>query len=866
MRWIRSTRNGHELFHVAPKCLLVLAVMILFSVKGYATNGTFYFDIPSQKVQSALDTFVEQTNISLVSSLEGLSHLKTNTISGDYTPDQALDMLLKDTGLVFEQAGEGTMAIRKDPHRAQEGLEHEANAKPNNDHKQVFVENGEPDRVIDQSEQAQAGEQAVERKRNQTEDYVLEDTIVTATKTGETRLQSTPIAISTFDGEALRASALDRFEDITMYVPSFSMYSEWQLKTPYIRGIGNTNALAGASPTVQVYIDDVPMARSSGFLVGLFDMERIEILRGPQGTLYGRNVTGGALRLFSKSPTDELSGKASIEAGDYKMFGFRGSLSGPLVKNKVKGHVAIAHSQHGPYVDNVAPGFEDWDFQDQHYSAARGALELTPTDKIDITFRADYYTEDDNPTPPFKYIVNDPATIAAGVLDLAGDVSKAEGNWDNVLDLDQYGVSAHVTVKLPHEMELKSITGWRKTEYDKRSEADGWGDIPSLGNLHTEESYLQEQFSQEFNLSGQWSRLKWFTGLFLYKDRDNHNLWYDYSISVAAWGIPYEFYAKAKVDIKDTYGLFGHGTYALTDRLSVSAGLRYSKEKKSIDYWQDDLYGWSLDSLQAEESWDSVTPKFGIDYRLNDDIFLYGSVANGFTSGGFNSAGVQPAFDQEDIWAYEVGAKTDWFANRLRFNTTVFHYDYDDLQVQIWNGIIARIDNAAKAEVNGVEVEVMARPVDGLTLNAALTYLDSEYKEYTAIDQFTGNTYVQDGKRMTNAPEWAYSVGANYVFPLSDYGFVTLNCQYNWKDEKKLSATDRPPSDIIPDYGLIDAFIAFETTDGTWRFDIFGKNLADEEYPIFKYTPVDQGTYWSYKGMYGTPQTLGARLTYRFGG
>jgi len=248
-----------------------------------------------------------------------------------------------------------------------------------------------------------------------------------------------------------------------------------------------------------------------------------------------------------------------------------------------------------------------------------------------------------------------------------------------------------------------------------------------------------------------------------------------------------------------------------------------------------------------EDSWAEVTPKFGAEYRFTDDVFFYGTISKGFKSGGFNGTGIQPSFDPEIIWAYEVGAKTEWFDNRLRANVALFYYDYSDMQVWAFTETpgVTEIRNAAESEIKGFELELLARPVPPLTLSAGISYLDAAYED------------------LMYAPEWQFNATAQYVFSLSDYGFVTFSGGYSWQDD---APTD-PIGDAlrrIDNYGVFNALASFETADGKWRFDLYGKNLANEEYFTQLWAGATAVGILDY-GQIGEPRTYGARLTFRFG-
>jgi len=396
------------------------------------------------------------------------------------------------------------------------------------------------------------------------EDYILEDTVVTATKTGETKVQETAIAISAFDFDDLKATGLDYMDEVAMMTPGFSFgkNSFWTL--PFIRGLGSTNPHVGGSSNVQTYLDGVYMGRVSGFYASLLDVERIEVLRGPQGTLYGRNATGGAINVVTKLPSDTFSGDASIEYGRYNKLRIEGALGGAVVKDKVKVRIAAVDTQSDGMVDNLLPGYGQ-DFMDENYTSFRGTVEFLPADWINIVIRADYYDSLNNWTvlKPREY---DAPYLAMGVTD-PGDFFKLYANNNSFYDTEAWGVSGSVNLDLPHGLKLTSITAYRDNDINTSTDLDGTELFLSRDSEH----HTLSHFSQELQLNGQWGKMGWIAGAYYYEDEDYVYFDLDYPLVLPTLKIIID----SQVDTR-AIGVFGHGTYALTDRLSFSAGVRYT--------------------------------------------------------------------------------------------------------------------------------------------------------------------------------------------------------------------------------------------------------------------------------------------------
>ena len=377
--------------------------------------------------------------------------------------------------------------------------------------------------------------------------------------------------------------------------------------------------------------------------------------------------------------------------------------------------------------------------------------------------------------------------------------------------------------------------------------------------------------TEEMQFQAAWGSWQWVTGVFLHKQTSKYTEFLQSLPAYIAGGPMGETWSYDGPCTFETesYAGFANLRYAATDRLNLEAGIRYSKDKKSIetafiaDYGS---MGTSLISARDNAEFDSVTPKFGIDYRLTDNALFYATAARGFRPGHFDMNNLllgltpDPRIEPEYTWSYETGIKTDWFDNRLRANATVFYVDYTDMQVSSMINGYSVSTNASEAAIKGVELELLARPLPPVTLNATLSYLDSRYENFLAIDPYDSTSTVDvSGNPLAYAPKWKLSFGAQYVFELKP-GFLTFRGDMSWKDkvyfnQYQLAATSQDA------YAVFNALIRFETTDGNWAFDLYGKNLTGEKY----YSNLQFGLDTSdLVALVGEPMTLGAKLTYKF--
>ncbi|MBW2368130.1 MAG: TonB-dependent receptor [Deltaproteobacteria bacterium] len=676
------------------------------------------------------------------------------------------------------------------------------------------------------------------------EDYVLEDTVVTATKTGETRLQETPVAITAFSDEFMKDANISRIEDLTMFVPNAEFTNMFGYAQGFIRGVGNGSPFAiGGETNISYYLDGVYLERGLGSNTDFIDVERIEVLRGPQGTLYGRNATSGAVNIITRGPSDKFELDVGAEIGNFNKRRFDIGISGPVVRDKIKGRLSVSSSRRDGYVKNlIGP-----DPYDEDYTGLRAALQFTPTDAIDIRLGADYYMSDTNSivmklTESAVFFPSVGALVPPDFWDVAIDAPVFDKT-------EAFGFSAKATIQFPHNMVLRSITAFRGFEKDFVWDRDG-----SNGalNYFSTTDEIVDQWSQELQLDARWGRWKWVLGFYYYHmDLDAFN-WQMYS---SVMGIQIDIFSETT-----TWAPFANIEYEFTDKLKVSAGVRYTYDEKEATYFTAWNTGIPLFGTQYfKEDWNAVTPKFTIDYRASEDMLLYATVSRGFRGGNF-SPFTFSIIDPEFNLSYELGTKTDWYNNRLRVNIAAFYYDYTDLQVLGMVNNSAIFTNAAEASIKGVELEFLTRPIRRLTLNGTLSYLDTEYNKYIAPDPLTGGAKDVSGNQFQYAPKWKATFGAQYVAPVGEYGFLTVRGDLSWRDETFFDVHER--DEMGEDgYGIINGFVRFETAEGHWSFEAYGKNLTEEEYytgmsEIFAPTDLI--------GQLGAPRMYGLQINYKY--
>jgi iron complex outermembrane receptor protein len=669
----------------------------------------------------------------------------------------------------------------------------------------------------------------------------LEEVIVTAQKR-EQNVQSVPIAVTALGEETIRNANILTIDDVANHTPGFTITNYNPVTPqPFIRGVGSSPSDAGSDASVGVFIDGVYAGRAGGYRADMFDLQRVEILRGPQGTLFGRNVAGGALNILSNAPTREFGGDLELTAGDYDLLGARGMLSGPLT-DTLAARLAFSVRQRDGNTDNKVTGSE---LRDEDNQSVRGRLLWEPSEALTVNLIADY-SEDDLEGPAARNFKGDPAAALDSVglgllvpvlLPTSGDPFKIEAEFDGHAEREM----GSATLQLDWDTRLgtlTSVTGYRYNDFEYLDDVFGLafdpasGVAPLLTDHGDEES---DQFSQELRLTSVKDSLAWTVGLY-YLEQD-----LDQVQTFAPLGFPVRYDQSADTT---SYAIFAHATLPLNERWAVTAGGRYSYDEKDFDLVTEGVeIGFGLLTpdpanptagsvpfeANDDDSWSKFTPKISLEYTPNDDVFAYATWSQGYKSGGYNgvatnfTAATTP-FDEETVNNYEVGLKTDLLNGRMRLNVAAFYMDYEDLQVFVSSfestvGLL--VDNAGEADVYGLEAEWFYAPNDRLDFTATYAYLDAEI----------GNNEigtVEEGNSLTRAPEHSASAAAQYRWPIGDLGDLMLRADYAWQDKiyfqpenYELSAQDS--------YGLLHLRAALQAATG-WELALWLKNATDEDY------------------------------------
>lgn len=662
---------------------------------------------------------------------------------------------------------------------------------------------------------------------------VLEEIVVTAQRRTSTLLEA-PIAVSAFDANEIERRQSFNVVDIVNNVPNLignNNIGQGTATTVFLRGVGTTESIVTVDPGLGFYIDDVYIARQGVNNFSLFDVERVEVLRGPQGTLYGRNTNAGAIKVVTKKPSDEREFAGELSYGRFDRWNAKASVNGAL--SDIASARLTAFTQQGDgYTTNRVTGDK---VNDRNTLGGRGQLRLLPTDSITWDLSIDW-----SRSKQAGLYAKDVAGITRPFDD---DLFTVDSSIDTTNIGRTWGVASNLSWDINDEMNLQSITSWRNTY--QQWNLDLTDQPVSIFNLYTIND--SDQLSQEFKLSGTAAdgALDYVAGVFYFEENsfsfigDEINLFITEDIRV-----PLPFFGRDyDVDVK-SYAAFTELTYNINDSLRVIAGARFTREEKGLDLTQrvggpvglssqSNVIGWDSDTLRAlgtptELEFDEFTPRLGVQYDIDEDINVYAMFTRGFKSGGWaartnNPAEVTP-FEPEIVDNYELGLKSNLMDGQVRFNMVGFYYDYTDLfntgTGASGNFIVATND----AEVYGVEGEVTARITENLDIFGNFGIQEGKYK---GVDPDLAGTVVGDD--LQRLPGFNAQAGFTYVQPVSNDWDLRVTADYNYS-ESHFTNLQNTPEAKSGSIDLVSAAINLEAADGSISYGVSCRNCIDDEY------------------------------------
>ncbi len=685
----------------------------------------------------------------------------------------------------------------------------------------------------------------------------LDAVVITARRREET-LKDVPVSVTAIGGDALAKLGATEIGDIQSTAPNVVLHEgDAQNTVAYIRGVGQLDSLAFADPGVGIYLDDVYLGRAQGSFLDVFDVERIEVLRGPQGTLYGRNTIGGAIKFVSRLPSETPEFTASATVGEYNQTDFTLGASGPLVGDKLLGKASIAYLKRDGYATNAVDGSDDGD---RNTLAWRAALLAKPSENFNFLLTVDGSedTPDTSRTPARE-------TSVFGAFPVSTDPFTVEADFNGLSDLSVFGVSGKATWDVSDTLTLTSITAYREMTYDANLDLDATA-TPIFGVFVFEE---QNQISQEIQATYTGDRISVVGGVYYFDEED--------VTESGIFGPDIAFVSNSLNDqTTEAIAVYGDLSYDVTDRFSFSVGVRLTEEEKEFARIQEFFgadtplvpqlgMGARVTDVDTSKTFSNTSPRVSVSYDVNDDVTAYASFGRGFKSGGFdgrsNSGFEAQPFDAETLSAWEAGLKGSLADGAIFGSIAVFLNQYEDLQVSSFtesDGAFAAIfTNAAEAEIAGFELEGSWLATDALRFDTAIGYLDAEYEEFIGEN----GQDVSDTLTPANAPQWTGRLAAEYTRQISENIEFSTTASASYRDEVYPTVSS---SEILRQsaYTLVDASIGLEFYDGRYGLRLIGKNLTDETYRTQGFDLSDSLGYQL--GYYGAPRTVSLTASYRY--
>ncbi|MGE0384422.1 MAG: TonB-dependent receptor [Gammaproteobacteria bacterium] len=714
----------------------------------------------------------------------------------------------------------------------------------------------------------------------------IEEIVVTARKKEET-LQEVPVAISAFTGDQLEQQGIRAPGDLAREIPSLTIVSSSKTSDVVIfalRGQTASDVLLTVDQAVGTYFDGVNVPRPYGVGAGLVDVARIEVLKGPQGTLYGRNTTGGAVNIITRGADyDGIHGYAFVEAGGYANFRLNGAVNVPIIQDRLAVRLAYQHWQRDGYGESVITGQDLGGDKGQDFF--RGSLLANPWENVQVEVKGEWLRLRENGylQTPLLYIpqaaTSETVALELGLVpSLAAMTPAARTTAQNLLtsiaarhaadiftnstnlplhnDLDRYAINGTITVDFSENVKLKSITGYSEFNDDPVTDLDGTQfrildvGILSPGPLGFPDFDLIEDrfFSQELNLSGNafGDRLSWLAGVYYSNEKGIDTTTNDFRFARTGFVSPFTINFNQGVDIENTsWSLYSQNDYRFTDQLTFTFGGRYTEERHGITSLSrrfsptTGLYvcNTAVTIVTANPNACATTrdAKFtgfswlgSLNYQWNEDLLVYVKSAEGFRGGGWNLRLITaPPFEPETARDVEIGMKADWFDGRLRTNVALYRTEYSNKQesIIIPVGLTPQtvVQNAASAEIKGFEAEVFAYPWEGVSLKATVGYLDGQYDSFPGALTLTNQRVDATGERFANPP-WQYSLSGRYERPLFE---GTLGMEMNWAWTAGARPTPRLLDPALPP-ALVDDLVAGLSNFSNGRRDIGLLNVRVE--------------------------------------
>lgn len=672
----------------------------------------------------------------------------------------------------------------------------------------------------------------------------LEEIIVTAQKRAE-NLQSVPIQVTAFSEKAIEDKGIRTTRDFVATVPNMSFDESFTYLNSFVtvRGISQIN---NADAPIAIVIDGVPQNNQKQFKMNLFDVERIEVLKGPQGALYGRNASGGAINIVTKQPTNEFAGFVNGNYGNGDAWELSGGVSGPIVEDKLLFRVSGYYKQDNGRITNPYLN-EKVDYLDHDYGV-RGLLKVNASDNVTMDIRVSYSDFQGGGIYDVPVFSGDANDYRIPALDLLGQTFGNIRDASFKFDIDLGAAT------------LTGITGYTRLKEAYRGDLDFTNPIENpggfagvFGPVGQGQDLDVELLSQEIRLvSSAEQRLRWIVGAFYIhtKKELQTRVFFDLDGTREQINDPsLVFIDRLGKEKNNAYALFGQVDFDLTDHLIIQGALRYDRDKRK-------MVGSELGvvTLDDQRPFDHIQPKVTLTYKVDDERLFYATYSTGFRSGGFNAAGITPRyFKSETLQNFEAGFKSSWNDNRLILNGAVYYEKVDDFQIFYLDLATGSqvLDNIDKVDIWGVELEMQALVADGLQIFGGLGTTNTDIKRWPLFPQWEGN-------RTPKNTTWKLNLGFQFTFPVTDTVNAMMRVDYEHRGKKPWHPDN---VDVQKPIDLLEFRAGFETDQ--WGIFAWGKNLTNERY----YNDYNSGNFSGSiydVGFIAQPRTYGIEGRYKF--
>ena len=680
------------------------------------------------------------------------------------------------------------------------------------------------------------------------EEALVADKVIVTARRKDENLQDVPLSVTVFDADSLEAKNISNIRDLNTQVPNITIGAAGGFggatSSIFMRGIGQDRSASVAEPGVGIYVDGVFLGQADGGLLDLVDVERVEVLKGPQGTLFGKNAIGGLLHYISKKPEQDYFGDVKFTTGSFNRLDVEGAVNIPI-NDKVAVRVSALSKNRDGHVEDIFDPLNPVDVGDIGTRAGRFQLRLQPNDQWDINFSADYTKMDNNGTPS-STIAGNPDAFPALVFDGAGppiavdtlgnlfpdsvpvptgDLYTTRLSANTSTDFEGYGLNLTTEYEISENATLKSITAYRSFDSVYVVDFDA-----SAGVLRDETvTRTHNQFQQELQILGTVldDQISYVAGAFLFSKNPVDNR-VQRRETLGGENL-------LNFDIEtESYALYGEVENNFTDQFSLAAGVRGTWEEGMINAERNGTAG------STSEEWDSFDYRITGRYRPNESTMLYASVSTGFKSGGFNDRDPNPAeefdglvpFDPEEATSYEVGLKTGSADGRFTLNLAGFVTEYTNLQLpQILPGFDdVVVGNIGEAQIDGIEADFFYEFTENFRVNGAVGWMDARITDGRTADG-TENSEQPTGTQLGRSPDLSYSIGGEFINDLDSGATLSTRADWGWKgDHRTLSPVT---NGVMQDaYGLLSGRITYTTASGDISVSLFGTNLTDEEYLV----------------------------------